>query len=518
MPILNEIFSTFGLDVDARSFAKGQLAVEGIKVALGVMVNVARRVGNFLPSLATGTANYADNIDEASQKTGVNTTALQELAYAAKFSGLGLQDLTQSFGILSRNMLAAGQGGKEQAKAFADIGVAFQDSAGKLRSVDAVIGDVAAVFATLPDGPAKTAKAMQLFGKSGGALVPFLNAGRGGIQRLREEAQRLGVVLDETAIKQGVKTADSVDRLSATWAGLKRQIGATLLGPLASVAEGMTAWIVTNRDAIKSGISTFVAVLASTFAALKTIIGGTVDVLGFLYDQLLLVAGVMGSLLLSAVILNAKWALFLIQYYGTLAIASVMAALKSAAAWALAALPVIALGAVILGLVYIIYRFRDQVWAVIKAIGGFFADLGSEIGAGFVDAFASIREDIEGFLDWCEGKINWVINKAREVKDFFVGDVTTDMFKGAGITQEQIDTAKQTGNWDHLTAPVTPTTAEAAGAVAPSSSSSSSKSINAPATFNITTQPGQDNEAIGRVVKEKVGEFWSDRLREADAT
>ena len=63
-------------------------------------------------------------------------------------------------------------------EALRSIGVASTDSAGKVRSVDAIMLDLADKFAKMPDGAEKTALAMDLFGKSGMNLIPMLNQGK----------------------------------------------------------------------------------------------------------------------------------------------------------------------------------------------------------------------------------------------------------------------------------------------------------------------------------------------------
>lgn len=57
-----------------------------------------------------------------------------------------------------------------------------------------MLGDIAEKFATFRDGPEKAALAIELFGKSGADMIPNLNKGSAGMEELRTEAERLGVV------------------------------------------------------------------------------------------------------------------------------------------------------------------------------------------------------------------------------------------------------------------------------------------------------------------------------------
>ena len=71
---------------------------------------------------------------------------------------------------------------------------AFEHLPPHLQEVSRPIGELAkSMDDTLPDGAEKTALAIELFGKSGADLIPFLNQGREGVGALTAELQDLGV-------------------------------------------------------------------------------------------------------------------------------------------------------------------------------------------------------------------------------------------------------------------------------------------------------------------------------------
>ena len=148
--VISEIFTRLGLDLDAASFARGQLAVEGIKLGLASIVGVAERVTRALVGTVEKTLEHADAIDEASQSAGISTDALQELAYAASFSAIGMEGLTQTLGIFSKNAQAAQGGSKDMAAAFAKVGVSAADI--KNKTPDELLMQLADQFAAMPAG------------------------------------------------------------------------------------------------------------------------------------------------------------------------------------------------------------------------------------------------------------------------------------------------------------------------------------------------------------------------------
>src|SRR5690606_29214832 len=105
--------------------------------------------------------------------------------------------LGKSLQKLARNMAAAASDSQSSiALAFQAIGVAVKNADGTLRSSSDVMGDVAEKFKGMEDGAAKTAIAIQIFGKSGAGMINMLNAGRDGIKAMTDEARALGIVID----------------------------------------------------------------------------------------------------------------------------------------------------------------------------------------------------------------------------------------------------------------------------------------------------------------------------------
>ena len=71
-----------------------------------------------------------------------------------------------------------------------------------------------------------TAAAMQLFGRSGAEIVPFLRMGGDEIRKLMQEARDLGFVMSEQTNKDLKALGDQLTALKAALAGVGRQIAA----------------------------------------------------------------------------------------------------------------------------------------------------------------------------------------------------------------------------------------------------------------------------------------------------
>ena len=196
------------------------------KTMLGVSAAMATAAAGFALAIK-GQLNAADEIGKAAQKFGIPVEALSRLKYAADLSDVAFETLGTGLKKLSTNMVAAANGGKAQTAMFAALGVAVVDTEGKLRGTEDVLQDVAAQFASMPDGAEKTA-AVKLFGKAGVEMIPLLNAGKTGLQAMAEEANKLGIVISADTAKSAENFNDNLTRLKATMSGLVVQITAAL--------------------------------------------------------------------------------------------------------------------------------------------------------------------------------------------------------------------------------------------------------------------------------------------------
>lgn len=182
--------------------------------------------------------DLANKLDDSAQKAGTTAKSLSTLVYASSFAGLDITALTGSLSKLSKAMFDADTGNKKMAATFQAMGISIKDQEGKLRASDAVLLDLAARFSSMPDGAQKSALAMELFGKSGADMLPFLNKGRDGIEQLREKARQMGLELTNEAASAAAAFNDKLTEMHAKTEGVWRQLATRLLPTLTVVADG----------------------------------------------------------------------------------------------------------------------------------------------------------------------------------------------------------------------------------------------------------------------------------------
>ena len=265
-----------------RAVDETRAAFGSIQRNLGGLADAARRVNGVLAGLgvalsAAGLAamvrsalESADALNKLSQRVGITVEALSTLVPAAELSGVSAQTFETGLKKLATTMFEAATGSEESARRLKALGVEFKNQDGTLRATDAVLLDLADRFQAMPDGAQKSALAVQLFGKSGAELIPFLNQGREGIAALTGEMEALGVQIGGDTAAQAEVFNDSLAKLRLAATSLANRVIEAFLPALNEMAGGMV-------ESAKQG-GTLRAILDGVVLVLKTLALGAATV------------------------------------------------------------------------------------------------------------------------------------------------------------------------------------------------------------------------------------------------
>lgn len=172
----------------------------------------------------------ADKIGKVAQSLGVTVEALSALKYAADLSDVSMLELESAVNRLNK---AASSG----SQIFDTLGISLKKSDGTLKDANDLIGDIADKFSHYQDGAGKSAAAMELFGRSGAALIPMLNEGRDGLEKMRQEAERFGVIIDTQTAAKAQELNDNIRRLQIAMDGAFLAMMPQVLSVLVSFSE-----------------------------------------------------------------------------------------------------------------------------------------------------------------------------------------------------------------------------------------------------------------------------------------
>ncbi|EDP61601.1 hypothetical protein BAL199_07943 [alpha proteobacterium BAL199] len=261
-----------GLERLGRSIQKLGDRLAGVGAAAGTSLTrvglLAGGAAAAITGLVLGTANQGDQMVKNAQRAGVGVEPFQRLAYAAAMSGAEASELVGALQKLSNTAAQAADGGREQAEAFGQLGVAIYDAAGAIRPTEAIFSDVAEALSRMPEGAEKTALAIAVFGRSGANLMPLLNSGRDGLAEMGAEAERLGLIMSETAAKQGEAFNDNLERLHRQVAAVGRSIGEQLVPVADDLVNTLRAWVAENRALVLDTVTDWIERLKAVITAL----------------------------------------------------------------------------------------------------------------------------------------------------------------------------------------------------------------------------------------------------------
>lgn len=284
-----EIFRLFGsIFVDNeeanKSIAKTEEKAEGLTSKLAKGIGTAAKWGAGIAGAATAvvggmlaaankTAEYADEIDKLSERTGINIEELQRWKYAAGQSGADINVLEVGVKKLSDTMDAAIKGNKAASEAFSALGVSLKNADGSARSVEAVFQDVMAALADMEQGAQRNAIGNDLLGKSYTEMLPLLNAGSQGMEELKNRADELGIVMSEEAVKANVQFGDTLADVKDGFAAIFRELSTAFLPILQKVLD----WIVKHMPHIEKTFSVVFGTIGKVVGTVVDIIGGVLN-------------------------------------------------------------------------------------------------------------------------------------------------------------------------------------------------------------------------------------------------
>jgi hypothetical protein len=237
---------------------------------------VAAGAGAAVFSLAKSSGEVADNAGKAAEKTGLQVQAYTELEFAANMANVSTEQFVTGMTRFNKVIAEAASqtqktgtaldasgvtvtrfGGavkkaadatKQTGTVFDRLGVKIRDANGNLRSNRDILLDVADAFARMPDSALKSALSLEVFGKAGAELLPFLNQAKAGILDLSAQARQLGITLTDAQAKIGDDLGDSLDSVSKAALGARLQLGLIFAPGITALANGFANIIAENRD------------------------------------------------------------------------------------------------------------------------------------------------------------------------------------------------------------------------------------------------------------------------------
>jgi hypothetical protein len=369
-----DLFAVLRIKPDPKSLRRAEQLLQSAKKAAAAVAVAGVGAAAALHKTIGAVANTADEFAKMSRKVGISIEKLQQLEFAAELSGTNIGTLRTGLQRFARTADDAGQGLKSAQEPFKRLGIDIKDTSGEIKDLDTLLLEASDRFAEMPNGTEKTALAMKAFGRAGAELIPLLNEGSGGIERMRAEFAKTGAQISSQDAKAFEEYNDTVLRIKTSLIGLRNQAVVALLPHIKKMSKQFLAWVKANREMLKQKLLKFMQLLIKAVVFLgKSIV--------FLLDH--------GE---SLIRLFVAWKLAIMAITAAQAIMAaggIRAAIKMAIAWATAAAPLFLMVALVALLALAIEDFI-----------GFLTGKDSVIGRMFGDSADQWRKDIISFLKW----------------------------------------------------------------------------------------------------------------------
>jgi len=196
-------------------------------------------VGGFLAARSAAQTfseaiDFGGRMNDLAARTGETAGNLVVLRRAFENAGLGGDEVGSMLDRLSRFMVSGASAGSEQAKTLTALGLSFDELQNK--SPTEKLQTLATAVASIEDPAIRTQIAMDVFGRSGGALMPLLRAMGSELDLARAQVGSLAEVMDRSA-RTFDSIGDSFNAIAAKGMELASGILEKLAPSLARVSE-----------------------------------------------------------------------------------------------------------------------------------------------------------------------------------------------------------------------------------------------------------------------------------------
>lgn len=166
-----------------------------------------------------GAIEYGDAIAKAAEKSGAAVEQFSQLAYAAKLSNIDIDTLSAGVKKMQQAVAAS-------SPAFTALGIDLE----KFRALPLAqqMEVLAEAVKRLPDPIERAGELSKIFGRNWTTLIPLLDKGAEGIQKLREESDSLGQTLSGETAKSLEDSEVAIKRATAAWEKMWRMIAEKL--------------------------------------------------------------------------------------------------------------------------------------------------------------------------------------------------------------------------------------------------------------------------------------------------
>lgn len=379
---LTEFVTKFFFEGDESSILKFNAALQSLETIAGGVIETVQAVWDTLVGSTLELSASVNEVAKQSRILGLSVPVYQALAASLTEAGASANDLESAIGPLTER-LAAFRSKGENADVFqAIIGPDAKAKLKDLKSIDDILPLLANGFARIQDPIKQAALASELMGDAGMKLLPTLRQGGHALQQLYARVQEQGGITAELATSSE-ELQSNLARVGLRLQGLKIIVGNETVPALSELiaagAEAVSAFRELFTPQLRAGASflafafRFLAATVNTFTGiLRENIRASASL------KILLIFMTSAISLLAATAIPALYAL---------AKAAIFSAYSFIRAWVAAAAPLLAVAALVTGIILVIEDLVTYVQGGESAFGRLLQKMreSNEVLAGLAD-------------------------------------------------------------------------------------------------------------------------------------
>jgi len=234
----------------ASGLKSGVSKLNAFRVSVGRVAKSLLNFGTAMTGLAAGGGiafmikrqlDFLDTLGKTSQKLGIQTAELQKLRHAAAKTGVEIKSFDTGFQRMVKRIGQASQGRGEAAKVLKEMQLDPKQLAAMRpeQAFKAIAGRVNELGTSYD----KVRVAAALFDSEGVGLVNTLALGKEGLEKMGEEAERLGVAFTEDSVRGAEAAKDAIHNLGQAIQGVMAQIAVDMAPFVSMFAEHLAGGI-----------------------------------------------------------------------------------------------------------------------------------------------------------------------------------------------------------------------------------------------------------------------------------
>lgn len=274
--VIRELLTVYGFDVDSTDLDLAEQRLGKVMKIAGAVGAAFTAATAALVANASAVADDALSIQRQADSLNISTDAVQEYRHAFAQFHADSKDIDDAFNTLADRATDAAGGMKSFIDDFGVIGMRVDEMRGK--KPDELFALFAEKIAATTDVTKRNTAAVRILGDDLGAkLLPMLIEGADGLERMREEAHRYGVVMSVDQIQAAKKFGTQQQLMLAVLVSLRNQLGLEVIPLLTAAAQVTLDWWMANREWVNAGIH-------KAFQRIGDAAGVVISVLRFLFD------------------------------------------------------------------------------------------------------------------------------------------------------------------------------------------------------------------------------------------